>query len=189
VDGVTVAVLDEAGNPLPDRHVGQIVVRGTSVAEGYVCGDGSTGLTHWRDGALWTGDAGFADSGQLFVIGRLGDALKVRGRTVFAEDIESALAEAGVPRLRAAVLLGSTAGGAVGVILLERPEHEWIAAAAATVRRITEGVPIVMLDVPRRSIHRTTSGKPKRRDMWGAYTAGTLQGTPIHPPPPTGAGN
>src|SRR5205823_3530641 len=68
LDGVTVAVVDEAGVPLPDRHVGQIVVRGDSVAEGYVRDEGATGLTEWRDGALWTGDAGFMDNGQLFVI-------------------------------------------------------------------------------------------------------------------------
>jgi acyl-CoA synthetase (AMP-forming)/AMP-acid ligase II len=179
LDGVTVAVFDEAGEPLPDRHVGQIVVRGASVAEGYVHGEGSVSLTRWRDGALWTGDAGFLDDGQLFVIGRLGDAMKVRGRTVFAEDIDSALVEAGVPRLRAAVLLGSTARGATGVILLERPEHDWIEAAAATLRRITDGASIVILDVPRRSISRTTSGKPKRREMWAAYVAGSLDGIEV----------
>jgi len=179
VGGVTVAVLDEAGEPLPDRHVGQIVVRGTSVAEGYVSGEGSPGLTQWRDGALWTGDAGFMDDGQLFVIGRLGDAMKIRGRTVFAEDIESALVEAGVPRLRAAVLLGSSARGATGVMLLERPQDEWVAAAAAVMQRLTEGVRTVIIDVPRRSIRRTTSGKPKRQEMWAAYVAGDTEGTEI----------
>jgi acyl-CoA synthetase (AMP-forming)/AMP-acid ligase II len=189
VDGVTVAVFDEAGEPLPDRHVGQIVVRGTSVAEGYVSGEASTSLTEWRDGVLWTGDAGFMDDGQLFVIGRLGDAMKVRGRTVFAEDIESALVEAGVPRLRVAVLLGSSVRGATGVILLERPDDEWIAAAASTVQRITEGVSMVILDVPRRSIDRTTSGKPKRRDMWAAYVAGNIEGTEILAAPVAGVGN
>ncbi len=189
VDGVTVAVFDEAGQPLPDRHVGQIVVRGTSVAEGYVCGEASTGLTEWRDDMLWTGDAGFMDDGQLFVIGRLGDAMKVRGRTVFAEDIESALVEAGVPRLRVAVLLGSSVRGATAVILLERPEDGWTAAAEATAQRMTERVSIVILDVPRRSIYRTTSGKPKRRDMWGAYAAGNIEGTEILAAPVAGAGN
>jgi acyl-CoA synthetase (AMP-forming)/AMP-acid ligase II len=189
LDGVTVAVVDEAGAPLPDRHVGQIVVCGDSVAEGYVRAEGATGLTEWRDGALWTGDAGFMDNGQLFVIGRLGDAMKVRGRTVFAEDIESALVEAGVPRLRAAVLLGSSARGATGVVLLERPEDGWTAAAVATLQRITEGASIAILDVPRRSISRTTSGKPKRREMWTAYVTGTIEGTEIPAVPVTSAGN
>jgi acyl-CoA synthetase (AMP-forming)/AMP-acid ligase II len=182
VDGVTVEVVDEAGDPLPDRHVGQIVVRGASVTEGYVRAEGATGLTEVRDGLLWTGDAGFLDDGQLFVIGRLGDAMKVRGRTVFAEDVESALVEAGVPRLRVAVLLGSSARGATGVVLLERPEGAWIAAAEATMRRVTEGISTVILSVPRRSISRTTSGKLKRRDMWAAYVAGTLDGTEIDAP-------
>lgn len=179
VDGVTVAVMDEAGRPLPDRHVGQIVVRGTSVAGGYVRGEASASLTEWRDDVLWTGDAGFMEDGQLFVIGRLGDAMKVRGRTVFAEDIESALAGAGLPRLRVAVLLGSSGRGATAVILLEQPHEEWTAAAAATMRRMTQDVTTVILDVPRRSIRRTTSGKPKRRDMWAAYVAGEIEGTEV----------
>lgn len=179
LNGVTVAVCDEAGVPLPDRHAGHIVVRGASVAEGYLSGDGAASLTEWRDGALWTGDAGFLDDGQLFVIGRLGDAAKVRGRTVFAEDIEAALAEAGVPRTRVAVLLGSSAQGTTGVILLERSEPGWPEAATSALRRVADGVPAVVLDVPRRSIARTTSGKPKRREMWAAYAAGTLGGTEV----------
>ncbi|MFI6599331.1 AMP-binding protein [Nonomuraea sp. NPDC050536] len=193
--GVDVAVVDEAGGPLPERHVGQIMVRGASVAEGYVrdgdstspADEDSAGLTEWRDGVLWTGDAGFMDDGRLFVIGRLGDAMKVRGRTVFAEDIESALAEAGVPRLRMAVLLGSSANGATGVVLLERPTAEWVAATSATLRRMTEHAANVLLDVPRRSISRTTSGKPKRREMWAAYVAGDLEGAEILPPVRTGS--
>lgn len=182
LSGVTVGVVDEAGQPLPERHVGQIVVGGTSVSDGYVRAERSASLTEVRDGLLWTGDAGFLAGGQLFVIGRLGDSMKVRGRTVFAEDIESALVAAGLPRLRVAVLLGSSARGATGVVLLERPEQEWIAAAAATMRRVTEGISTVLLDVPRRSISRTTSGKLKRRDMWAAYVAGALAGTEIGVP-------
>lgn len=183
LEGVTVSIVDEAGAALPDRHVGQIVVGGTSVAEGYVRSEGTTSLTGWHDGALWTGDAGFVDDGQLYVIGRLGDAMKVRGRTVFAEDIESAAVDAGVPRMRVAVLLGSGASGATGVILLERPEDGWAGPAAAALRRLAEGMSTVVLDVPRRAIARTTSGKPKRREMWSAYVAGTLEGTEILPAP------
>ncbi|WP_067134630.1 AMP-binding protein [Microtetraspora malaysiensis] len=190
LDGVRVAVVDEDGVELPERHVGQIVVRGASLAEGYVrdgaatgrADDSPAGLTEWHEGALHTGDAGFLDGGQLFVIGRLGDAMKVRGRTLFAEDVESALVDAGVPRLRLTVLLGSSAGGATGVVLLERPTPEWAAAAEATLRRMTEHATTVVLDVPRRSIARTTSGKPKRREMWTAYVAGKLDAREILPP-------
>ena len=188
LNGLSVEIVDEDGRPQPERHAGQIVVRGASVAEGYVAGPAS-GITEWRDGALWTGDAGFLDGGQLFVLGRLGDAMKVRGRTVFAEDLESALVEAGLPRLRVAVLLGSSAQGATGVILLERPDPDWVTTATAVAKRVTEGIAIAIVDVPRRSIQRTTSGKPKRREMWAAYVAGDLECAtdgPAHSP--TGAG-
>jgi acyl-CoA synthetase (AMP-forming)/AMP-acid ligase II len=184
LDGVAVAVVDEDGRELPDHHLGQIVVSGPSIAEGYAVEEKAveeeaTSLTEWRDSRLWTGDAGFLVDGQLFVIGRIGDAMKVRGRTVFAEDIEAALVAAGLPRLRTAVLLGSSPRGSTAVVLLEQPEEDWVGTATAAVQRVAEHIASVFLDVPRRSIRRTTSGKPKRREMWAAYVAGELEGTEL----------
>ncbi|MEE3919497.1 hypothetical protein V2I01_17665 [Micromonospora sp. BRA006-A] len=38
-----------------------------------------------------TGDAGFVMDGDLFVLGRMGDCIQVRGRNVFVEEVEDPL--------------------------------------------------------------------------------------------------
>ena len=181
--GVEVEVVDDEGVPLPEDRLGEIVVRGTSLTAGYVAAAGTGSPTRFEDGALYTGDAGFLRDGQLYVIGRLGDSVKVRGRTVFAEDVEAALVAEGIPRTRLAVLLGASAQGATAVVVIEQGEPEWLAGARKVVRRVAEGSAGVVLDVPRRTIQRTTSGKPRRRVMWRAYVDGELPGAVV----PTGS--
>lgn len=170
--GVSVTVVDHADVPVPDGHLGEIVVRGRSVAGGYTEGGQAESRTRWQDGVLYTGDAGFLLDGQLFVIGRLGDSMKIRGRMLFAEDVEAALVAEGIPRTRLAVLLGASAGDQTVVALIEAAEDGWTDAAESVLRRMTERVTCVVADVARRSILRTTSGKPKRRAMWLDYLAG-----------------
>ncbi len=174
--GVQLEMVDEDGESLKEGHLGQIVVRGLSVAAGYVGLRHSASQTTISAGTVHTGDAGFVLDGELFVVGRLGDSMKVRGRTVFAEDIEAALIDAGIPRSRVAVLLGSSPAGARAVILLERAEDSWLALAASVLRRTAEGAKASVLAVPSRTIERTTSGKPKRRLLWRALVDGRLAG-------------
>ncbi|MBB4637599.1 AMP-binding protein [Longimicrobium terrae] len=172
--GVRVTIDGEDGAPLPDGYVGEIVVRGVSVAEGYA-GAADASATALRDGELRTGDAGFVRDGQLFVLGRLGDSLKVRGRMVFSEDLEVALAAAGVPRPRIAVLLGEHEGAPTAVLLSEEPQGAWRPAAEALLRRQTGGARVVFVATARGGISRTSSGKPRRRPLWHAFATGALQ--------------
>lgn len=155
--------------PLPDGWVGEIVVSGDSVARGYV-GDGSpvTRFTHDR---LYTGDAGFVHDGQLFLLGRLGDSLKLRGRAVFAEDVEAAVKQCGVPAHRMAAVLGWHENSPTVVLVFDGPQPGWVVVAREAVLRRTEGARVVVIDAP---IPRTSSGKVKRRALWRAFTAGTL---------------
>ncbi len=174
VTGAEVTVTDEHGQPLPDGHVGEIVVHAPSVASGYLSVAESSSLTSIEGGRLATGDAGFLLGGQLYVLGRLGDSLKVRGRAVFAEDIEAALATAGLPGHRLAVALGVHDGRPTAVAVLERPQPGWTELAEQIVRRRTDGASVVIAPVPRGAIARTSSGKPKRRLLWHSFVGGAL---------------
>lgn len=157
--GATVGIRDAAGRELPLGAVGEIFVEGASVTAG---------------GPLPTGDAGFLHDGQLFVLGRLGDGMKIRGRTLFAEDLESALGAAGVPPMRVAALLGEADGVPTVVALFEQARPEWLDLARRTLRRQAEGAAVRVLDVPRGVIARTSSGKPRRRHLWESFLAGNL---------------
>lgn len=174
--GLSVEIVDEEGRCLGEGRVGEIVVEGPTLAEGYLGSDDSLSLTSFSDATLRTGDAGFLLNGELFVLGRLGDSLKIRGRTVFAEDLEAALGTAGLPRHRVATLLGVHLGVPTVVALLEQPDDAWLPEANALLRRRTEGAAVVLLDTPRGTIVRTSSGKPKRRQLWQAFIDGGLPG-------------
>lgn len=165
--GVGVTIRDESGEPLPEGHFGEICVTGPAVAHGYL--GTSTSLTHFDDDQLMTGDAGFLHEGELYCVGRLGDALKVRGKTLYAEDLEARLSAIdGVPLGRCAVLPG-TQGEAALIALVESREESWIPQAARVLHR--EAGPethVMILSAGRGTILRTSSGKLRRRAMWQA---------------------
>ncbi|HEV2371929.1 MAG TPA: AMP-binding protein [Streptosporangiaceae bacterium] len=184
--GVSVSVRDEQDQELPDGQVGEIVVTGPSVARGYQHQGESASLTRIEDGVLHTADAGFLVDGQLFVLGRLGDSLKLRGRAVFAEDLELAMGQAGVPPLRMAALLGYRAGAPTVVAVFEQARPEWLETATHLLRRSTEGAEVVLLDAPRGAIARTSSGKPKRRRLWQAFVDDDMAGA-VEVPIPSAA--
>jgi acyl-CoA synthetase (AMP-forming)/AMP-acid ligase II len=79
---------------LPENQVGEIWLRGQSVAAGYWNRPQETretfqASTSSGDGPfLRTGDLGFLSGGELFVTGRLKDLLIVNGRNLYPQDIE-----------------------------------------------------------------------------------------------------
>jgi acyl-CoA synthetase (AMP-forming)/AMP-acid ligase II len=177
--GVQVGVVDEAGEAVPDGRTGEIVVGGRSVTAGYHTGiagsAGSADPAAPGGRTVRTGDAGFLRDGQLYVLGRLGDALKIRGRLVVAEDLDAALvAGLGVAAGRVATVLGGDVRGDTAVVVLERPHADWLPAVAALLRPHLDGVPVVTVAVPVGAVPRTTSGKPRRRELWQAYLSGRL---------------
>ncbi|MEU9838010.1 fatty acyl-AMP ligase [Actinomadura sp. NPDC048032] len=92
----------------PDRRVGEIWVRGGSVARGYWGSPEQTeatfrARTSTGEGPfLRTGDLGFTADGELYVTGRIKDLIIVNGRNIHAHDIEE-VARASHP----AALLGA----------------------------------------------------------------------------------
>lgn len=177
----TVRAVDEAGRELPDGVLGELVVVGDSVAMGYT-GDDDGGATQIVNGELYTGDAGFLYRGEVFVLGRMGSSLKVRGRSVFMEDIESRVAgETGMTKGKlAAVAL--TEVGAPGIALFaEVPPGAWIAQARRVIRgELGPAAAITIVTGPRGTIRRTSSGKPRRRHLWRLFRDGGLAGVQVH---------
>ena len=172
--GTAVTVVDDAGSPLPDGHVGVVVVAGPQVAAGYVGEAGAESLTAFSGEVLWTGDAGAIVDGQLYVAGRLGDSTKVRAGTLFAEELELLVAGRGVPSHRVAVALGSHRGVPTAVAVLERPRAGWTELVRDLLRRRCETGEVFVVPVEAGGIARTSSGKPRRRHIWQAFVDGRL---------------
>lgn len=176
LEGVTVTVVDEDGQPVPDGIVGEIVMTGTSVATRYVGNPGSASRTALDGGVLRTGDAAFLRDGQLFVLGRLGDGLKVHGRMVFAEMLEMQLRTLGIPDRRGFVLLGQRDGRPTGVAVLEKPRPDWESVAHGVLSKALVDADLFVLEVARGQVPVTSSGKPRRRLLWTAIWEGRTDG-------------
>jgi acyl-CoA synthetase (AMP-forming)/AMP-acid ligase II len=172
--GVSISIESDSNQRLSDGQVGHIVVRGNSVADGYLEDAVDGQQTRFQDDGLRTGDIGFVQDGQLFVLGRLGDSLKVRGREVLAEDVECALATLGIPAHRAAALLGWHKGVPTAVVLLERPAANYISEAHSILRPRVGEANLLVLEVPQGIIRRTSSGKIRRRELWRAFCEGDI---------------
>jgi fatty-acyl-CoA synthase len=90
VPGLEMKVVDPVTRAeLPERHVGELLLRGTSVTPGYYKRpDATAALFH--DGWLCTGDLAYLVDAELVLCGRIKDVIIVGGRNVFPEDIERA---------------------------------------------------------------------------------------------------
>lgn len=170
-----VRVAGPDGRTVPDGELGEILVRGPSVAAAYL-GPGRQEPITDEDGWLHTGDAGLLHGSELFVVGRTGDAIKVRGRSVFAEDIEAQVALAtGISRHLIAALLGTAGGADTAVVLIERAGAvDWDRVSGVLRRHLGAGVAQRLVTGPAGCIARTSSGKPRRRLMWQRLTAAQL---------------
>lgn len=189
-DAIGVEIHDEQGRRLPDKHLGEVYVSGPCVARGYT-GDGRSGTARFVDGVLRTGDAGFLVDGELYVIGRMGDSVKVLGRSVYMEDVEAQLRE--VPGIPTKGRLVATAGtGEAGQILcavVEAEAGEWTQRVAETLHRASSGqFTVRVFTAPFGTIMRTSSGKPRRRPLWQALCEGKLAVDLVVELPPAGHG-
>ncbi|MFE3188353.1 AMP-binding protein [Nocardia sp. NPDC059240] len=180
----TVTVVDDEGGVLPDGVLGEMVVRGDSVALGYSGTPTSGSSTRLENGTLYTGDAGFLYRGEVFVLGRMGTSIKVRGRSVFMEDIESRVAqETGLTKGKLAAV-GIVEAGVQGVALFaETAPGDWMPEARSLIRGHLGPAHLVhIVTGPRGLIRRTSSGKPRRRHMWQLFRDGALAGAVLHEP-------
>lgn len=94
----------ETGEDLPPGRVGELVVRGPQLMQGYWNNPSETARV-LRDGWLFTGDIAQRDpSGYFYVINRKSDALRLEGRLVFPRDVEEVLYEH--PAVHEAAVMG-----------------------------------------------------------------------------------
>jgi fatty-acyl-CoA synthase len=168
IEGCAIQVVDDAGNSLPDGRVGELWVRSVSQFDGYRNRPELTALV-LQSGWYHTGDNGFRDDGNWFVVGRKKDLIIVAGKNLYPEDIEDAINE--VPGVlpgrvvafgREDALSGTER---VAVVLETRDDSsdypELRRRVVAAVQLIDVTVSDVYL-VPPRWLIKSSSGKPSR---------------------------
>ena len=91
--GVEVRIVDEAGQDVPPGEVGEIIVAGENVMQGYWQDPAATAEA-LRDGWLYTGDLGKLDAdGYLYIVDRKKDMIIVGGTNVYPREVEAVIAQ------------------------------------------------------------------------------------------------
>ncbi|MFM9368670.1 fatty acyl-AMP ligase [Streptomyces sp. Da 82-17] len=188
----TVRIVDpETRQALPDGSIGEIWVRGPSVAAGYWRDRAETARTFaactadGEPGFLRTGDLGALRDGRLYVTGRLKDVIVVAGRNLYPQDLEHTVQ-------RVSSLLGvgtafSVPGERERIVVVQelRTHHHYdldLAGLTGNVeRRLADEFQVAVggvLLVRPGTVRRTTSGKVERATMRRLFLSGAIE--PVH---------
>jgi acyl-CoA synthetase (AMP-forming)/AMP-acid ligase II len=177
IAGSEITVLNSAGQPLPDRSIGEIAIRSNCMlSEYYQRPDLNADL--FVNGRFLTGDLGYTVDGEVFITGRKKDLMIVAGKNVFPQDIEAIVnTVAGVHPGRAvvfgvqderdgteviAIIAESDEDSAEATQQLKRAIRQAIAAQSTVTATYVE-------IVPPQWIIKTSSGKLARsanREKW-----------------------
>jgi long-chain acyl-CoA synthetase len=102
--GIEIEIWDDAKNPLPLETIGEIMVRGENVMEGYYHQPDETAKTITKDW-LHTGDLGKLDAeGFVTITGRKKDLIISAGENIYPREIEEVLATH--PKVKEVAVIG-----------------------------------------------------------------------------------
>jgi acyl-CoA synthetase (AMP-forming)/AMP-acid ligase II len=87
IPGAMVKVVDNDLVSLPERRVGEIAIRSSSLFSGYFRDPSSTAKV-LQDEWFYSGDMGYLADGHLFITGRKKDLIIIAGRNYYPQDIE-----------------------------------------------------------------------------------------------------
>jgi acyl-CoA synthetase (AMP-forming)/AMP-acid ligase II len=186
-DACDVLVVDPCtGRPRAPGGVGEVWVRGPGVTAGYWREDTAGRRAFAPGGYLRTGDLGALHEGELYVTGRLAEAVTVGGRTLYPQDIEREL-RAHHPELAGGGAVftvppgGNDDGSPALVVTHEvagRPAESVLRPLAAGMARTVAREFHVDVDgvllLRRGGVRRTTSGKIQRAAMRRLFRSGEL---------------
>jgi len=120
--GVEVKVVDGEGREVPRGTVGEIIVRGPNIMQGYWNKPEETARA-LRDGWLHTGDGATMDAdGYLFIVDRLKDMIVSGGENVYSAEVENVIAQhTGVALCAVIGIPHAQWGEAVHAVVVRRP--------------------------------------------------------------------
>jgi fatty-acyl-CoA synthase len=181
VQGMQTEIRGPAGELLPNRGIGKVFVRGTSVMHSYFRDEESTKACLSADGWLDTGDMGYLSDGYIFIVGRAKDMIIINGRNHWPQDIEWAVEQ--LPGFKsgdiAAFAITGQSGEETPAVLVhcrvsDPGERGRLRDdIRERVRAITGISPVVEL-IPPRSLPRTSSGKLSRTKARNLYLSGEI---------------
>jgi long-chain acyl-CoA synthetase len=167
IPSTEVAILDEAGQPVPPGEVGEIAVRGPQVMAGYWQRPEETARAIGTDGYLRTGDMGRLDArGSLHVVDRKKDLIIVSGFNVYPNEIEDVVMMLpGVAECAAVSVPDERSGEAVKLYVVRRDPALTTEQVAAHCRQQLTGYKRPRQVEFRDALPKTPVGKILRREL------------------------
>ncbi len=167
--GHRVKVVGDDGQELPSMMVGSILVKGSSIMDGYFNNPEETAKAIKPGGWLDTGDIGFLFEGDLYITGRRTDVIIVNGRNIRAQDVEELAEQEPEVRTREASAFGiSNEDGSTAVVLVVESRLASADDRQSLINRLQQmvymafGVNCLVELVPPHTLPRTSSGKLSR---------------------------
>lgn len=179
----------ETDEVLPERQVGEICFSGPSVTPGYYkdfkdsvfnSKQNEKSFLH-RSRELKTGDLGYLANGNLFVVDRLKDLIKIAGNSYFPTDLEThvnSISGIRINRVIAFEHANLKMGTSSLIIVSEVEDYANLSQLNQEIRRLlhqTFGIiPKEIIFVEKKTIPLTSSGKLMRRYCRDLYLQGKL---------------
>ena len=85
--------MDDKGNELPERHVGEIVLKSDCMLSEYYHRPDLTEQAFLDGGWFKSGDYGYMFNGEVFFTGRKKDMIIVGGKNIYPQDLEALAGE------------------------------------------------------------------------------------------------
>lgn len=176
------------GEMCPEGVVGEIVLQGPSVAQGYfgraeeINRNFHTRVRGIEGEFLSTGDLGFFHDGELFITGRLKDVIIIRGRNHYPQDVE-ATAESAHASLMPGAAFSMTVGEEEKLVIVNQIDRqldkaEYPEVISAIRNAVAEGHELdthAVILIRQSSLPITSSGKVQRSLTRDQYMDGALR--------------
>jgi fatty-acyl-CoA synthase len=182
LSGMNVRIVGADGSQSEDLVAGEIHLRSDCLFAGYWEHGDFSRTAFTIDGWYRSGDYGFFDGGELFVIGRMKDIIIVAGQNVFPEDLELIAAQvAGIqPGRVVAFGVDNDELGTQSIAVVAEMLGDFDPAAAHRLEQEVRRLIIASLGiaprhvsvVPQRWVVKSTAGKISRRDTRTRFLAG-----------------
>lgn len=163
--GVTVDIVDDAGNKLPPGKEGRVRIRSEGMVDGYI-GDSDEMRRKFREEGFFPGDIGTITArGMLVISGRENAVFNLGGDKVHPEQIEAAMTSYAKLRDAAAFMMSGPIGDRrIGAALVWHGEAD-VSGLKEHLKRQLPGIFVPTLLVPIDAIPRNSSGKIDRAKL------------------------
>jgi acyl-CoA synthetase (AMP-forming)/AMP-acid ligase II len=170
--GWEVEIVDEAGNGLDERHVGEVIVRGPLLFDEYHRSPELTARA-FRNGWFRPGDLGYRSDGRLYICGRIKDVIVTGGRNIHPEDVEEIAnrVDGIYPGRAVAFGVHNELTGTEGVVIVCELRHRYTGDKTIEIERELRGRLVAEMETTLVDLHlldekgwviKTTNGKIAR---------------------------